>query len=155
MGSCRIVCFWYIGGRAVADLRRNGGSGTIRYIAHHAHVLTQGVHGQISCTHVAEGVARWLYLVVTFIVPMRCRGRENSFLFVFSQCGPQAKLPTLLRQTLEQVPRYGFEWQAGRPSDWQHPWDDWIPTRYEQKALREGRTPHYLTFRRNGAHIRE
>ena len=60
-----------------------------------------------------------------------------------------------VRQTLEQVPRYGFEWQAGRPSDWQHPWDDWIPTRYEQKALREGRTPHYLTFRRNGAHIRE
>ena len=27
-------------------------------------------------------------------------------------------------------------------------WDDWLSTRYEQKALREGRVPHYLTFRR-------
>ena len=27
-------------------------------------------------------------------------------------------------------------------------WDDWISTRYEQKALREGRTPDYATFRR-------
>jgi tRNA (guanine-N7-)-methyltransferase len=25
---------------------------------------------------------------------------------------------------------------------------DWPPTRYEAKALREGRTPHYWTFRR-------
>ncbi|MCL5778326.1 tRNA (guanosine(46)-N7)-methyltransferase TrmB [Limibaculum sp. FT325] len=28
------------------------------------------------------------------------------------------------------------------------PWDDWPGTRYEAKALREGRRPHYLTFRR-------
>ena len=28
------------------------------------------------------------------------------------------------------------------------PWPDWISTRYEKKALREGRPPHYLTFRR-------
>ena len=27
-------------------------------------------------------------------------------------------------------------------------WADWLSTRYEQKALREGRQPHYLTFRR-------
>jgi tRNA (guanine-N7-)-methyltransferase len=27
-------------------------------------------------------------------------------------------------------------------------WDDWVSTRYEQKALREGRDPHYLTFRK-------
>jgi len=53
-----------------------------------------------------------------------------------------------VRQTLEQVPRHGFEWLAERPDDWRKPWDDWIPTRYEQKALREGRVPHYLTFRR-------
>ncbi|MEP2641114.1 tRNA (guanosine(46)-N7)-methyltransferase TrmB [Roseobacter sp.] len=53
-----------------------------------------------------------------------------------------------VRQTLEQVPRHGFEWLAERPGDWQQPWDDWISTRYEQKALREGRTPHYLTFRK-------
>ena len=30
------------------------------------------------------------------------------------------------------------------------PWGDWISTRYEQKALREDRVPHYLTFRRKG-----
>ncbi|WP_425052290.1 tRNA (guanosine(46)-N7)-methyltransferase TrmB [Psychromarinibacter sp. S121] len=57
-------------------------------------------------------------------------------------------IPDYVRQTLEQVPRHGFEWQAERASDWQTPWDDWYSTRYEQKALREGRTPHYLTFRR-------
>lgn len=57
-------------------------------------------------------------------------------------------IPDYVRQTLEQVPRQGFEWLAEKPEDWRKPWDDWISTRYEQKALREGRTPHYLTFRR-------
>lgn len=51
-----------------------------------------------------------------------------------------------VRQTLQVVPRHGFEWQANSPQDWRQPWSDWISTRYEQKALREGRTPHYLTF---------
>lgn len=53
-----------------------------------------------------------------------------------------------VRQTLEEVPRAGFNWLAERPRDWRTPWADWISTRYEQKALREGRTPHYLTFER-------
>lgn len=57
-------------------------------------------------------------------------------------------IPDYVRQTMEQVPRHGFEWLAERPADWREPWDDWISTRYEQKALREDRTPHYLTFRR-------
>lgn len=57
-------------------------------------------------------------------------------------------IPDYVRQTLEQVPKQGFEWLADRPSDWRDPWSDWTSTRYEQKALREGRTPHYLTFRR-------
>jgi tRNA (guanine-N7-)-methyltransferase len=57
-------------------------------------------------------------------------------------------IPDYVRQTLEEVPKAGFEWLAERPADWREPWDDWISTRYEQKALREGRTPHYLTFRR-------
>ena len=49
-----------------------------------------------------------------------------------------------VRQTLEEVPRAGFELvsQGGVA------WGDWISTRYEQKALREGRVPHYLTYRR-------
>lgn len=57
-------------------------------------------------------------------------------------------IPDYVRQTLEEVPKAGFEWLAERPQDWREPWGDWISTRYEQKALREGRTPHYLTFRR-------
>ncbi|NNE54349.1 MAG: tRNA (guanosine(46)-N7)-methyltransferase TrmB, partial [Sulfitobacter sp.] len=43
-----------------------------------------------------------------------------------------------VRQTLEEVPRAGFEWLAEGPADWREPWDDWLSTRYEQKALREG-----------------
>lgn len=58
-------------------------------------------------------------------------------------------IPDYVRQTLEQMmPRDDFEWLAEGPQDWRKPWSDWISTRYEQKALREGRTPHYLTFRR-------
>ena len=55
-------------------------------------------------------------------------------------------IPDYVRQTLEEVPKYGFTWTAERASDWRDPWPDWISTRYEQKALREGRQPHYLTF---------
>lgn len=58
-------------------------------------------------------------------------------------------IPDYVRQTLEEVPKAGFEWLAETPHDWRVPWEDWISTRYEQKALREGRTPHYLTFRRS------
>lgn len=53
-------------------------------------------------------------------------------------------IPDYVRQTLEEVPLVGFE--LVRETD--KPWDDWISTRYEQKALREGRAPHYVTFRR-------
>jgi tRNA (guanine-N7-)-methyltransferase len=55
-------------------------------------------------------------------------------------------IPDYVRQTLEEVPPAGFELvrQAGPGGAW----EDWISTRYEQKALREGRVPHYLTFRR-------
>jgi tRNA (guanine-N7-)-methyltransferase len=57
-------------------------------------------------------------------------------------------IPDYVRQTMQEVPQAGFEWLAEGPSDWREPWEDWISTRYEQKALREGRTPHYMTFRR-------
>ena len=53
-------------------------------------------------------------------------------------------IPDYVRQTLEEVPQAGFE-LIHQGSD---PWEDWLSTRYEQKALREGRPPHYLTFRR-------
>lgn len=58
-------------------------------------------------------------------------------------------IPDYVRQTLEEVPRAGFSWQAIRPEDWREAWNDWLSTRYEQKALREGRVPHYLTFLRS------
>lgn len=56
-------------------------------------------------------------------------------------------IPDYVRQTLEEVPQAGFDLvdQGGVA------WADWHSTRYEQKALREGRVPHYLTWRRQGA----
>ncbi len=57
-------------------------------------------------------------------------------------------IPDYVRQALEEVPKAGFEWLAEGPADWRRPWGDWVETRYEAKALREGRVPHYLTFRR-------
>lgn len=69
-------------------------------------------------------------------------------------CAPGAEfrvatdIPDYVRQTLEEVPPAGFDLvhQAGPGGAW----DDWFSTRYEQKALREGRAPHYLTFHRKG-----
>ena len=57
-------------------------------------------------------------------------------------------IPDYVRQALEEVPRAGFEWLAERADDWRVPWADWTRTRYEAKAIREDRVPHYLTFRR-------
>lgn len=53
-----------------------------------------------------------------------------------------------VRQALQEVPAAGFEWLANGPEDWRTPWPDWISTRYEQKARREGRPAFYLTFRK-------
>lgn len=41
-----------------------------------------------------------------------------------------------------------FEWLARRPADWRDPPADWVQTRYEAKALEQGRRPVYLRFRR-------
>jgi len=41
-----------------------------------------------------------------------------------------------------------FAWTGERPGDWRRPWSGWPGTRYEAKALKEGRRPAYLTFRR-------
>nr|WP_295461818.1 tRNA (guanosine(46)-N(7))-methyltransferase TrmB [Mesorhizobium sp.] len=49
--------------------------------------------------------------------------------------------------TLLEAARQGdFVWQAGTPDDWRKPYAGWPGTRYEAKALREGRVPAYLTF---------
>ena len=57
-------------------------------------------------------------------------------------------IPDYVRQSLEEVPKAGFEWLAETAEDWRAPWAGWLSTRYEQKALREGRRPHYLRFRK-------
>ncbi len=41
-----------------------------------------------------------------------------------------------------------FDGVAAGPQDWRTPYEAWPGTRYEAKAIREGRTPAYLTFRR-------
>ena len=54
-------------------------------------------------------------------------------------------IPDYVRQALKEIPLAGFERVE---HDIATSWADWPSTRYEQKALREGRTPHYLTYRR-------
>jgi tRNA (guanine-N7-)-methyltransferase len=44
-----------------------------------------------------------------------------------------------------------FAWQAESPGDWRIRPSDWPPTRYEQKAEREGRRRYYFRFLRTGA----
>lgn len=55
-------------------------------------------------------------------------------------------IPDYVRQALEEVPDRGFVLQS---EEFATPWPDWVRTRYEAKAIREGRVPHYLTFRRS------
>ena len=51
--------------------------------------------------------------------------------------------------TLARVARSPhFTWTAVTAEDWCRPWADWPSTRYEAKAIREGRPPAYLSFRR-------
>lgn len=43
-----------------------------------------------------------------------------------------------------------FEWRAETAADWMAPWEGWRPTRFEERARREGRGSAYLTFARVG-----
>jgi tRNA (guanine-N7-)-methyltransferase len=51
---------------------------------------------------------------------------------------------TLLRLTQARE----FAWTAERADDWRRPWPGFTQTRYEAKAIREGRVSCYLVFRR-------
>lgn len=54
-----------------------------------------------------------------------------------------------VRHSLERIAAHpAFFWTAERPSDWREPWEGWPSTRYEAKALTEGRPPHYLRVQR-------
>jgi tRNA (guanine-N7-)-methyltransferase len=72
----------------------------------------------------------------------RVMSRGGEFLFA-TDSAPYA------RATLALMRRQSdFSWEAGGPGDWREPPADWLSTRYEQKAIRAGRKPCYLRFRR-------
>ena len=55
-------------------------------------------------------------------------------------------IPDYVRQSLQELMKHNFSWMALDARDWRECWSDWISTRYEKKALLEGRKPYYLTF---------
>lgn len=58
-------------------------------------------------------------------------------------------IPSYVDFALENVLAHGaFEWTAERAQDWRERPSLLIRTRYEAKAVREGRSPAYLTFQR-------
>lgn len=63
-------------------------------------------------------------------------------------------IPDYIAWTLAHVSRFNrekgetFRWNAESADDWRKPYEGWPGTRYEAKAIREGRTPAYLSFRR-------
>jgi tRNA (guanine-N7-)-methyltransferase len=64
--------------------------------------------------------------------------------------------PGHIRWVLEHCLRHpAFRWQVAGPRDWQERPADWPQTRYERKALAEGRRPAYLRFMRSAAGIGE
>jgi tRNA (guanine-N7-)-methyltransferase len=58
--------------------------------------------------------------------------------------------PAYIAWTLMAMRGQGaFEWTATKSSDFFRAPKNWETTRYEQKAIREGRIPIYLSFRKN------
>ncbi len=62
--------------------------------------------------------------------------------------------PVYQRWALRVAPRHpDFHWQAKGPEDWQNRWPDACQSRYEAKAVVEGRPSLYLTFVRKTREI--
>jgi tRNA (guanine-N7-)-methyltransferase len=58
-------------------------------------------------------------------------------------------IPGYMSYALARVLRsQDFTWTAEQADDWRKPWDGFSRTRYEAKAIREGRTPAYFIFRK-------
>lgn len=58
-------------------------------------------------------------------------------------------IDTYVDWTLQHIRRRtDLVWTAEHADDWRLPWADWPGTRYEAKAIREGRPPAYLIFKR-------
>ncbi len=56
-------------------------------------------------------------------------------------------IPDYVDWTLRHVQSHGgLVWTAATADDWRKPWAGWPGTRYEGKAVREGRRPAYLVF---------
>ena len=59
-----------------------------------------------------------------------------------------------LRWILDHTARHGeFVWTADGPSDWRVRGDDWPATRYETKAIEQGRMPVFLRFLRRARRL--
>jgi tRNA (guanine-N7-)-methyltransferase len=70
------------------------------------------------------------------------RGLKPGGLFRFA-----SDIDTYVNWTLLHCRAHpAFAWQAASSQDWNTPYAGWPGTRYEAKALREGRRPAYLTF---------
>jgi len=65
---------------------------------------------------------------------------QDGGLFLFA-----SDIPDYVAWTREHVTAHGGFGEEGDPAQ---PYENWVQTRYEAKALREGRTPTYLTFRK-------
>ncbi|MEN0002393.1 MAG: tRNA (guanosine(46)-N(7))-methyltransferase TrmB [Pseudomonadota bacterium] len=58
-------------------------------------------------------------------------------------------IDTYINWTLQHVlVRNDFAWRVIDAGSWRVPYPHWVRTRYEAKAIRDGRTPCYLTFER-------
>jgi tRNA (guanine-N7-)-methyltransferase len=58
-------------------------------------------------------------------------------------------IPHYAAWTLERLLRSPkFTWTAEKADDWRRSWPEWVETRYEAKAKREGRMPAYFIFQR-------
>ena len=80
------------------------------------------------------------FVTQEFLIPLYEVMKPGSILRIATD------IEDYVRQALLEVPNAGFQWLAKDASDWRTPWQDWVSTRYELKALKERRTPYYLSF---------
>ena len=69
--------------------------------------------------------------------------KPGAELRVATDIGDYAR--TILEAMAQQS---AFRWTATRPADWRIQGDDWPETRYQQKAIREGRCSYFFRFER-------
>ena len=76
-----------------------------------------------------------------FLDPLIPLIRTGGELYVATDIGDY------VRQTLLSIRAYdNLLWTAEGPKNWRVPWQNWVKTRYERKAIAAGRRSYYLTF---------